>query len=183
MTWPRGLTYVCVWLLLTTAWAVQRRSVPEAEPPSSPAKTPFGDLKPPDVVGIEIASSGQTLAARLADGRWEVSRPPGATLAADLIPALLDAVLDVEEIKTVRPVGTGHAEFGLADPLAHLTFRAAGGASLRILLGGLNPAQTAIYGRAEGASEVVLLGLNVRYYLRMALQATASHTPTSHTGE
>jgi len=176
VTWPRGLTYVCIWLLLTVAWAAQRRSVPEAEPPSLPAKTPFGDLKPADVVGIEIASSGQTLDARLLDGRWEVSRPPGAALAADLIPALLDAVLDVQEIKVIHLADPGHGEFGLADPVAHLTFRAADGASLRILLGGLNPAQTAIYGRAEGAPEVVLLGLNVRYYMRMALQATVSDT-------
>ncbi len=173
MTWPRGLAYVCIWMLLTIAWAAQRRSVPKMEPPSSPVNKPFGDLKPADVVGIEIAMDGQILDARLADGRWEVSRPAGSTLAADLIPALVDAVLDVREIKTIRPAAPSLDEFGLADPVAHLTFRAADGASLRVVLGGLNPAQTAIYGRAEGAPEIVLLGLNVRYYLRMALHATA----------
>jgi hypothetical protein len=47
----------------------------------------------------------------------------------------------------------------------------ADGSVIRVLLGARNPAQTAVYARREGKPDVVLLGLNVQYYIELVIEA------------
>jgi hypothetical protein len=42
---------------------------------------------------------------------------------------------------------------------------------LNIRLGTLNPAKTAVYASGSGTHQVVLLGLNIRYYLDLVAEA------------
>ena len=65
-------------------------------------------------------------------------------------------------------------QFGFEDPDARLSFVLGEGEALTIVLGTRNPPQTAVYARRQGASEVVLLGLNVPYYLDLALDAATA---------
>jgi hypothetical protein len=43
-----------------------------------------------------------------------------------------------------------------------------------LVLGSLNPAETGVYSRLEGNPQVVLLGLNVRYYIDLVLKQSAA---------
>ena len=65
------------------------------------------------------------------------------------------------------------AEFGLAPPRASISITTATGSQETLYLGARNPAQTAVYARREDSSEIVLVGLNLDYYVDLALASTA----------
>jgi hypothetical protein len=46
-------------------------------------------------------------------------------------------------------------------------------------LGRTNPAETGIYGRLEGNPQIVLLGLNVQYYVDMVLKQSGGDHPAT----
>ena len=48
--------------------------------------------------------------------------------------------------------------------------RRPGAPPVTLSLGGPNPAATGVYGRLDGNPQVVLLGLNVRYYVDLVLR-------------
>jgi hypothetical protein len=50
-----------------------------------------------------------------------------------------------------------------------------------LVLGSANPAETGVYGQLEGNPQVMLLGLNVRYYIDLVLRQTADEN-LSHRG-
>jgi hypothetical protein len=66
------------------------------------------------------------------------------------------------------------ADFGLATPSARLSFGRPGGAPVTLLLGSANPAETGVYGRLEGNPQIILLGLNVRYYIDLVLKQSGA---------
>jgi hypothetical protein len=172
MTWTRAWLYVAVWLLLTVGWLATEGSDLGC---GSPAETvvrgsPFGDLRPADIAEVEIeTAAGRIRVERSPDG-WRVVEPGERAAPADLIAALLSAVLEVGEAEVLSNANERDGDFGFDAPSARLALRGQGGAPLRIVLGSRNPAGTAIYARAEGKHEVVLLGLNLPYYLKLAIE-------------
>lgn len=165
MRWPHALAYVVLALVLSLlAWA----TAPPPPPPPSAAPAP---LPTPAVTvrQVTVEAAGRRLRAVRAGDRWQVAEPAGSAATSDLISALLSAVLDTRAEPVVADP-TDLAEFGLEQPSARITLDRSAGAPVVLLLGGTNPAETGVYGRLEGNPQVVLLGLNVRYYVDLALR-------------
>jgi hypothetical protein len=169
MRWTRALTYVVVAAVLATVYLVT-----SPPPPPSPASLPPPREAPtPGVDSIRLETQGRTIRATRTDGQWEVVEPVGATVPSDLIAALVAAVLETD----AAPVSTDAdrlADFGLATPWARLSFGRPNGAPVTLALGGANPAETGVYGRLEGNPQIILLGLNVRYYIDLLLKQSGA---------
>jgi hypothetical protein len=177
MSWTRALAYVGVWLVLTAYYAVSHRGG-EAPPArvavSTPAEEPSGHLgiRGEDVVGLVVESGSRRVRATLVGGQWVIAEPPGGRVSSDLIAALVSAVLDALQIEVVD-VGTERdVEFGLDHSTTALTFERADGTFVRLAVGGKNPARTAVYARADGSGDTILLGLNAEYYIGLVLQTS-----------
>jgi len=169
MAWTRALAYVVAALVLGTIYFTgappPRRSPAGAAPNAAASPQPVQLAI--DTVRLDV--DGRIVRARRAGEQWEIVEPAGATVPADLIAALISAVLETPALPVVS--NSDHlAEFGLDTPSARLTFGRPGGAPVTLSLGATNPAATGVYGRLEGNPQIILLGLNVRYYIDLVLR-------------
>lgn len=177
MTWRRAWVYVALFAVLALFHSFSRRQTTTSEvggpvvPYAAATPLPFLAAKPGNIVEVEIEMSGQYAQLKRSGTRWEVVRPGGAEVAGDLIGALLSAVLELPEVEVVGSTEDDTGNFGLESPSAELRLRPMGGRALIIRLGALNPAKTAIYASGSGSGQVVLLGLNIRYYLNLISKA------------
>lgn len=175
MTWRRAWGYVAVFLALTVLQILTTRHTDppdvreETALPLAATPVPFLAAKPDDIDAVEIEVGGQSADIKRRDARWEVVRPAGREVSPGLISALLTAVLDVPEVEVVG--STDDRDFGMDAPVAELRLHRAGRPPITIRFGALNPARTAIYASGSGTRQVVLLGLNVRYYLDLVAEA------------
>jgi hypothetical protein len=170
MRWTRVLTYVAVAAVLATIYIVTAPPPPPS--PASPAAAPRA-APTPAIDSLRLEAGGRTVRATRSGGQWEVVEPPGANVPPDLITALVAAVLET----AADPVSTDTdrlADFGLATPSARLSFGRPAGAPVTLLLGSANPAETGVYGRLEGNPQIILLGLNVRYYIDLVLKQSGA---------
>ncbi len=176
MTWPRALVYVASWLLLTIFYVA-------TEPPSPTVARPAGEsprthspfeLKAGEVSEVRLEAGGSRVDAVRVEGRWQVREPAGAAVPADLISAVVSAVLDSDRAEVIRLPQGRAAEFGLLHPGARIVLTCADGRSVDVELGTRNPAQTAVYARRDGSSDVVLLGVDVLYYLDLVMKAATA---------
>lgn len=168
MSWSRALAYVVVAAVLA---AVYFATAPP--PPPSPASAPARSESAPSIDAVQIDAGGRTVRATHAGERWIVIEPAGAAIPSDLIDALVSAVLETP----AEPVTaeTDHlTDFGLDAPWARVTFSRPNASPVTLVLGSLNPAETGVYSRLEGNPQVVLLGLNVRYYIDLVLKQSAA---------
>ena len=191
MTWTRALAYVGVWLALSAIYfagfagpggrgtqadvdtrvaaAAAPTRAPEPETPSRQAS--YLSVKPEQVVEVEV-SSGKRRVRAVRDGeRWRIAEPPGVSVSSDLISALIAGVLGATAVQVVSVDDTRDAEFGLDVPTTRVRFATEDKSGVDLVLGKENPAQTGVYGRAAGSPEIVLVGLNARYYIDMVLNA------------
>lgn len=174
MTWTRALTYVGIWAVLSAYYViVEHEPFPVAEsggPSAAPQVRllPFGAA---DVTAIDLRARG--LHARFArrDEQWRVVAPAGREVPGDLVAAIVSAVTEPATMEVVGSSDEPGTDFGLGHPAAQLTFHLANGTATRVLLGARNPSQTAVYARREGAPEIVLMGLNVQYYVGLVMEA------------
>jgi hypothetical protein len=177
MTWRRAWAYVAVFVALACFHSFSnRQTLPQNEaeevsPPDATPPIPFLAAKPEEVDEVEIEMSGQYAQIKRLGTAWQVVQPPGREVSADLVSALLTAVLEIPEVEVVGLRDDRTTEFGLDAPTVELRLRTASGTSLTIRLGTLNPARTAVYANGSGTRDVVLLGLNVRYYLDLVAEA------------
>lgn len=156
MSWTRASAYVALATLLACAlWATA-----PAPPPPLPAHAESGR----DIVGVAVSAGGRRVEARRVDDRWQVAPPDADRVTSDLVDALLAAILDAP----AEPVGgdaATAADFGLAEPAARVELTRRAGRPVTLLVGATNPAATGVYGQLEGNPQIVLMGLNVRYYV------------------
>src|SRR5215470_17422082 len=96
-----------------------------------------------------------------------------APVPSDLIAALVSAVLDTPA-EPIAGDADRLSEFGLDAPSARVTFDRPDAPSVTLSLGRTNPAETGVYARLDGNPQIVLLGLNVRYYVDMVLKQSGS---------
>ena len=166
MAWSRALVYT---LLAVVLGALYVATAPPPPPPLEAAEAPTPGLA---IESVQIDADGRTIRASRSDDRWSVVQPAGAHVPSDLIAALLSAVL---ETPAEPVVGTADqlVEFGLDAPSARLLFGRSSGPPITIALGKTNPAETGIYARLEGNPQIILLGLNVRYYVDLVLKESA----------
>lgn len=168
MSWPRALAYVVIAAVLG---AVYFATAPPPAPPPAPA-VPEPPAPGLSIDSMRLEADGRTVHATRSDEHWTVVEPPTARVPSDLISALVSAVLETP----AEPVtgATDHlADFGLDAPSTRLTFGRSGGSPVTLSLGSTNPAETGVYGRLEGNPQVILFGLNVRYYVDLVLKQAA----------
>ena len=169
MTRMRALSYVGVWVLLTAYYvAFERESdavevMPEQQPP-------FLELAPDQVVAVEVEIGGRRLSSRRSGQGWEVVAPQGVPVFDDLIDAFLSTLTDSPTVEVIGSRVASAEDFGLEDPTARIILRLADAEPVSVLLGRRNPAQTAIYAQRQGVPTIVLLGLNVQYYVELLME-------------
>lgn len=172
MNWPRALTYVGIWVLLSVYYFAFERDRREAHDGVEPP--PVGLVTAPEAITeIEIETAERLLRCRRTADEWEVVEPPNSRVPSDLIGALIGALAELQSVPVVRSGTTTSEEeepFGLHRPRTRITLGGSG-SRLTIRLGERNPAQTAVYARREGQPEILLLGLNVEYYVDLLLEA------------
>lgn len=171
MSWRRALAYAAVGVVLAIAYlgsapppplVVSRSRAPE---PTSPAL--------PAIDAVQVESAGRIVHAARTGELWQITQPPGGHVPSDLISALISAVLETPA-EPVTSGGSDVAEFGLDTPSARVTFTRPEGAPVTVVLGSVNAAETGVYGRLEGNDRVLLLGLNVRYYVDLVVKQATS---------
>ncbi len=170
MTWWRATAYMGLFIVLSVYYvASEPRS--GASAPSTPAPHAFLGVGSASVRTVSVQRGAVTLQAVRDGERWRVEQPANVHVPSDLVAALVDQLTELPEVEVVDEHGQSAAQFGLEPPEAHVTFTLADGRSVGVALGTRNPAQTAAYGRVDGTTRVVLLGLNVLYYENLLTQA------------
>jgi hypothetical protein len=172
MTARKAFAYVALWALLTGYLVVSER-----ESPVMQARPPDRGLMPgvdaAGVTAVELRADGRGLRCERAGGRWQVVTPAGVEASADLIAAIVNLLTQGTAVEVMSHEADRMAEFGLDPPRASVSITNAAGSQETLYLGARNPAQTAVYARREGTSEIVLVGLNLDYYVDLALASTA----------
>ena len=158
MSWTRAIAYVVLALLLGgVLWATT--------PPPPPPATSTPEAPGPDIVAMRVVAGERTVEAHRVNDRWQVAPPHGEAVTSDLVDALLGALLNAP----AEPVAsTGKPdEFGLEHPYARIQLARREGKPVTVTVGRTNPSDTGVYGQLEGNPQIVLMGLNVRYYIEL----------------
>ena len=177
MTWPRALLYLAIWVVLSAYYVAFERSAPT--PPAVLESAPDEDRLVPfraaAVTALSLDAHGTRLHCERSDGQWRIVEPAGASVPVDLVAAIVATLTELPPVDIVPLTADGTAtDFGLEDGSVRLTLTA-GAEQVRLQLGARNPSQTAVYARREGAEEVVLVGLNVQYYVDLLIEALRRH--------
>jgi Domain of unknown function (DUF4340) len=167
MSWPRALVYLLIAGMLGTIYVVTA-----PPPPPPPAAAPEASAPEVAIDSMRLEAGGRTVRATRSDARWTVVEPATATVPSDLISALVAAVLETPA-EPVTSDADRLADFGLDSPSTRLTFGRPAAPPVTLSLGSTNPAETGVYARLEGNPQVILVGLNVRYYIDLILKQSA----------
>jgi Domain of unknown function (DUF4340) len=159
--------YAVLGALAADYWLVERRTEPA---PAVAVRRPFLAVPVAEVREVRLVRAERRVVARRADGAWAVVEPAGASIPPDLIAAFADALTGAQQIETVAAEDAGRA-FGLDGDAARVELLTQGGESIVILIGTTNATGTGVYARRGEASEIVLIGRNVRYYEELIFQA------------
>jgi hypothetical protein len=101
-----------------------------------------------------------------------VVAPADARVPADLVAAIVAALTELPPVDVVPPApGARAVEFGLEEHSVRLVV-GTDTEEARVQLGARNPSQTAVYARRDGDEEIVLVGLNVQYYVDLLIEAS-----------
>jgi hypothetical protein len=171
MSWRRALAYAALGAVLATVYL---GTAPPEPVVLSRARAPEPTVRStPAIDAVHVEAGGRTIDAVRAGELWQITHPAGGRVPSDLISALISAVLETP----AEPVASGSvdvAEFGLDTPSARVRFTRPGAAPVTVLLGSVNAAETGVYGRLDGTPQVLLLGLNVRYYVDLVVKQATS---------
>jgi len=168
MTPRKAFAYVALWAILTAYFvAFERHSTSsDMTPPERPRLLDFAAA---DVAAVELRADGRHLRCERDGNGWRVTTPAGAELPADLIKTLVNALTEEEAVEVVSHDPAQAAEFGLVQPTSQVSVTTREGSRATVFLGARNPAQTAVYARRDGASDILLVGLNLEYYIELAM--------------
>jgi hypothetical protein len=175
MSWPRALAYVGAAIVLALVYFTV--SPPASSLPPG-ALTESAAQPHPTIDSVRIDAGNRTVRARRAGEQWEVVEPATSKVPSDLIAALVNAVMDAPAQPVARETDR-LTDFGLDTPSARLTFGRPDAPAVTLSLGRTNPAETGIYGQLEGNPQIVLLGLNVQYYVDMVLKQSGYERASS----
>jgi hypothetical protein len=122
-----------------------------------------------DVVRLEVTIGERAVAADRVLGGWTVHGAPVDQTSRDAIDDLVATLVRLRAIDRFRPADG--ARFGLDPPRAVVTLASAR-RRVRVDLGELNAARSALYARREGSPHVMIVGL----YLVSALERVVHFT-------
>ena len=111
----------------------------DSERPDTEAKAKVFAVEADAVEEIRVTAKGETSLLRKTDGTWKLVEPLATDADQNEVSALVNSLADLEENREVEPNAANLAEFGLAEPKADITFKAAGGATGRVRLGDQTP--------------------------------------------
>jgi hypothetical protein len=168
MTWKRAAVY---WLGFIVLAAYYRAAFYQAEERPVPQRVAFVDVARDSISAVDIERAGQRVHAERDGQRWRVTAPANAALPSDLIEAVVASLTDLPEVAVVAENPASLAEFGLDAPAITLTLTRRAAAPYVIRFGQANPTGTALYAQRGDAAPVVLIGLNIRYYLDLLFAA------------
>ena len=103
---------------------------------------------------IAVTLGARTFVAHPREGGWEIDGRPADAPTADALNDLRDVLADLRAVDVFRP-GAG-AGFGLDPPRATITV--GGARPIRLALGDLNAASSALYARCDGDPRVMQVG-------------------------
>lgn len=174
MTWSRVIVVYAALVVLAGAFVLTGRTVEETAsigaPP--PAEASLLGAEPEAIAALRVSRGDRMVSARVEEGRWRVEGPLGADVPPDLFAAFV-GTLTAGQASDVMQGGGDLAEFGLVTPASEIeiTMREPPGKTIRVLLGHENPPRTALYAKRDDRPDVFLVGLNVRYYGDLILNA------------
>jgi hypothetical protein len=170
MTWRRALLY---WGCFVTLAAYYVAVLYEPAPPAAAhlTRAPFIDVPEQRIEALEVRRGDALVRCRRVDGRWQVVVPAGSSVPSDLVAALITSVVQLPDVEVVEEVATDLPQFGLDPPLSQLTLKVSGGAPIVVRIGNRNPSSTAVYAQRDDSRQVLLIGLNVRYYEDLLFEA------------
>lgn len=176
MSWRRVAAIYVVLAVLAGYWVLFERvgeeRVPGSEPP--PAAASLLEAEPEAVTAIVVRRGDREVAAVVSDGRWR-TRPPatGENVPSDLLAALAGTLTAGQASEALIDASAADlVEFGLDRPETEIEVTLAGEpGTVRVQLGRPNPPRTAIYAQRTDRAVVYLVGLNLRYYSDLVLNA------------
>jgi hypothetical protein len=172
MTGRKAFAYVALWALLTGYLVVSEREAPVTQETPAERGLMLG-MDVAGVIAVELRAGDRGLRCERVGGRWQVAAPAGVETSADLIAAIVNILTQGNVVEVVSHEAERMAEFGLDPPRVSISLTNAAGLQETLYLGARNPAQTAVYARREGMPEIVLVGLNLDYYVDLALTGAA----------
>jgi uncharacterized protein DUF4340 len=162
-------------------WFVERPRTPRAE--SVPVRLRFVPVGADDVREVRLSRGGRTVVSRREQGGWVLIEPAGASVPPDLIGAFTNALAEADVIARVGTESDAALDFGFDGEATRVEVRGDSGEPVVLTIGGENPTGTAVYARRQGATDVVLIGRNIRYYEDLIFQALASErAPAAESG-
>jgi hypothetical protein len=173
MTWTRA-TYLAIWGVLSVYYVAFRTVTAGAEHAARAVRIgePVRPTPAAAVTRLSLDAHGTRLRCELRDGQWAVVEPADSRVPADLIAAIVATLTELPPVDVVpATAGTRAAEFGLEEHSVRLTV-GTGSEEVRLQLGARNPSQTAVYARRDDEEEIVLVGLNVQYYVDLLIEAS-----------
>jgi len=148
--WRQVLVLYLVLGGLAAEYVLIERPRPPA-PHGLPARQRFLPLQADELRQLRLDLGGRTVVSRRSGDRWLV-----------------------EQIERVMENDADPHTYGLDERAARVEVLGASGDPFVVTLGGTNPTGTAVYARLAGASGVVLIGRDVRYYEELIFQALAA---------
>lgn len=170
MSWGRILLYYGVAILLAVhlrgVWAERSQADAAATTPSSP----FVEAVPERIDRVRMDIGDLSVQFDRTDDRWVVSQPENVSSPSDIVDAVVDSLTSIAPIEIVADGLEHEGQYGLMPPRARLRLEQQGEVVAVVVLGELNPTRTAVYAKKSGKDEVVLLGLNAKYYMDLVFE-------------
>lgn len=134
-----------------------------------PEKVKVLEINPEDVQEIIIKKEDQSAELVMLDGQWRIIKPVDVNVANQKIEDLL-SFFDYGIVRVIDPNPSDLKQYGLDQPRYEFLIKTKGNDSFRtLLIGGDAPGNISCYGKVEGQSKVVLLGIRYRQELERAL--------------
>jgi hypothetical protein len=171
MSARKAFGYLALWALLVGYLVAS-----EGESPVMQATPTVSGLLPRAdagvVTAVELRADRRALRCERSGERWQAVAPAGVEIPTDLVAAILNVLTQGNPVEVVSHDVQRMADFGLDPPRVSISITDETGRQETLYLGARNPAQTAVYARREGVPEIVMVGLNLDYYVDLALAAT-----------
>jgi hypothetical protein len=129
----------------------------DAERPATETKAKVFSVQADALEEIRITAKGETSLLRKTDGAWKLVEPIATDVDQNEVSALVNGIANLDENREVEPNAGNLAEFGLAEPKADISFKAAGGAAGRLRLGDQTPTAGDMYALKDDGTRVFLI--------------------------